>query len=220
MKISNRAVNDLIWMSMRYCVGRHTLAASAHAGGIAKIIADNPGALSQYDLTRLATDIRDEIIGILRWDPRFRIVGSAAGQDVYSELMYAIQTVDDPNSTVFEYDATYNVFRTYPLGDTNLERVKSRSQIDCDYGDLITWIKLANALDISMHKKLICEWVDDNGEKHPYEYVCFPYPARVMSNGKYRYFKAWAPVKETLGVGISHQSWVAEENIKEILDIE
>lgn len=220
MKISNRAINDLMWMSMRYCVGRHTLAASAHAGEIAKIIADNPGALSNFELTQLAMGIRDEIIGILRWDPRVKIIGTAAGHDMYSELLYTIQTVDDPNRTLFEYNAAYKTFETYPLDDTNSKKAKSSSQIDCDYGDLITWVKLANALDISMHKKLICEWVDDNGEKHPYEYVCFPYPARVMSNGKYRYFKAWAPVKETLGIGISHQSWISEENIKEILDVE
>ena len=27
---------DLIWMSYRYCIGRHTIAASMHAGEIAK----------------------------------------------------------------------------------------------------------------------------------------------------------------------------------------
>ena len=60
MKISNKALNDLFWMSMRYCIGRHTIAATNHAYEIANIIYDNPGALSNFELTRLAIDIRDE----------------------------------------------------------------------------------------------------------------------------------------------------------------
>lgn len=220
MKISNKVLNDLFWMSMRYCIGRHTIAATNHAYEIANIIYDNPGALSNFELTRLAIDIRDEIIGILRWDPRIRIVGTAAGHDMYSELLYTIQTVDDPNRTLFEYNAAYKTFETYPLGDTNSERVGSRRErIDCDYSDLIPWIKLANALDKSTHKKIVCEWKDDNGKKHIEEDICFPYPARVRSNDGFRYFKAWTPVKAALCHGLLVQSWINEDIIKEIKDI-
>lgn len=219
MKVSNKTMYDLLWMSMRYCIGRHTIATSNHAYEIANIIYDNPGALSNFELTRLAIDIRDEIIGILRWDPRIKITGTAAGHDMYSELLYTIQTIDDPHRTLFEYNAAYKVFETYPLGDTNLERVRSRAHIDCDYADLIPWVKLANALDKSTHKKIVCEWEDDKGKKHIDEDICFPYPARVKSNDGFRYFKAWTPVKAALCRGLLVQSWISEDVIKEIKDI-
>ena len=33
---------DMIWMSIRYCIGRHTIAAAMHADQLAKLIGDNP----------------------------------------------------------------------------------------------------------------------------------------------------------------------------------
>ena len=35
--ITNREMEDFIWMSTRYCIGRHTIAAAAHADTIAKV---------------------------------------------------------------------------------------------------------------------------------------------------------------------------------------
>ena len=34
-------MEDLIWMSYRYCIGRHTIAANSHAGDIAKYSFDH-----------------------------------------------------------------------------------------------------------------------------------------------------------------------------------
>ena len=218
MKIKNNVLEDLIWMSMRYCVGRHTITATSHAEGIASIIGENPGILSKEQINRLVLDIRDEIISILRWEPRIEIIGSACGQDVYSEVLYNLHTAEDPNNTKFIYDAYYKTMRE--IRDFNdITKSKSRENIDCDYTDLIPWIKLANMLDTSLHKKIVCEWVDDSGRTIQDEEICFPYPARVRNNNGYRYFKAWAPIKTSMGGRLNVQCWIPEENIKQILDV-
>ena len=38
VKVSAKDMDDFIWMSYRYCIGRKTIAASCHAGTIAILI--------------------------------------------------------------------------------------------------------------------------------------------------------------------------------------
>lgn len=45
--ITNREMEDFIWMSSRYCIGRHTIAAATHADTIAKVLTANPDILSK-----------------------------------------------------------------------------------------------------------------------------------------------------------------------------
>ena len=60
MKISNKVLNDLLWMSMRYCIGRHTIASSNHAYEIANIIYDNPGAFNgEYGVTEATYELEE-----------------------------------------------------------------------------------------------------------------------------------------------------------------
>lgn len=166
MKIKNTTLVDLIWMSVRYCIGRHTITAAHHAGEIANIIYENPDILTKWEIERLIEDINNEVRRAQDWGSK-------------------------------------------------------ENRIENDYIDLIPWIKLANALDTSLHKKIVCEWVDDNGMKHVEEDICFPYPARVRSDdGTYEYFKAWTPVKAAMcGGKLTIQAWIPQEYIKEIKDI-
>ena len=51
-------LEDLIWMSYRYCIGRHTLAATMHAGHIAQ---NSYHAIPDDRKEFMAHDIRREI---------------------------------------------------------------------------------------------------------------------------------------------------------------
>ena len=55
---------DLIWMSYRYCIGRKTIAASMHAGNIAKNVYN---VFSKERQTFMAHDIRREINDYVTW---------------------------------------------------------------------------------------------------------------------------------------------------------
>lgn len=63
-KIGDSTLYDLLWMSARYCIGRHTIASSMHASHIAMIIRDNPDAT--LDVGQFGNQILDEINGICR----------------------------------------------------------------------------------------------------------------------------------------------------------
>ena len=71
--VSNKSMEDFIWMSYRYCIGRKTIAASAHAGTIADIIFKNPDLLSKDRRETMAVDIRQNILDVIRWNKRIRI---------------------------------------------------------------------------------------------------------------------------------------------------
>ena len=57
-------MEDLIWMSYRYCIGRHTIVSHSHAGDIAKYSFDH---ISENRKSFMAHDIRQEINDTLRW---------------------------------------------------------------------------------------------------------------------------------------------------------
>ena len=57
-------MEDLIWMSYRYCIGRHTIASHSHAEDIAKYSFDH---ISENKKSFMAHDIRQEINDTLRW---------------------------------------------------------------------------------------------------------------------------------------------------------
>ena len=40
--LDNKAMEDFIWMSYRYCIGRKTIAAATHADTIREFINNNP----------------------------------------------------------------------------------------------------------------------------------------------------------------------------------
>lgn len=61
INISAMALEDFIWMSYRYCIGRRTGAAAMHTDNIAKLIGDNPDIFSKERLEFNAVDIRRQI---------------------------------------------------------------------------------------------------------------------------------------------------------------
>lgn len=54
-------LEDFMWTSWRYCIGRRTAAAAMHTDNIAELIANNPNVFSQERLEFNAKDIRRQI---------------------------------------------------------------------------------------------------------------------------------------------------------------
>lgn len=62
MNITNTQLRDLLWTSMRYCVGRHTGFSTNHAYTIAEIMKNNP----DLDPLDLALDVECQLLSLLR----------------------------------------------------------------------------------------------------------------------------------------------------------
>lgn len=196
--ISNDRMEDFIWMSYRYCIGRHTIAAAYHADVIRGLIMDNPDCLSEDRKAFMAIDIRRQINDLVCWRSNIYVDGPRDA-DLYSLILY--KGSEKPNEKVkFYVDEFYNIVTTEPC--ENDKYVPH----DKDYEDIIRWIKLANILDKSTHKIITTNF---NGEIKDVE--CYPYPYKV-DNGIY--VTKWTSPEKTL----VNDSYLADEYIVEIKD--
>ena len=166
--VSLHNLEDFIWMSYRYCIGRHTIASSYHASTVAKYV----NHLSDERRAFMATDIRREISDILNFKSNFHIDGFSNHSDACSiwlkwivnngfalndELLKTNKfTIDTDQGLVFVDDIE--------LGDNRTDY--TYSSISLDIFDALIWIKLANYLDDKCHKTII---LNDK------EYEAFPY---------------------------------------------
>lgn len=196
--ISNDRMEDFIWMSYRYCIGRHTIAAAYHADVIRGLIMDNPDCLSENRKAFMAIDIRRQINDLVCWRSNVHVDGPRDA-DLYSLILY--KGSEKPNDKVkFYVDEFYNTVTTEPCDDDKYV------PYDKDYEDIIRWIKLANILDKSTHKIITTNF---NGEIKDVE--CYPYPYKV-DNGVY--VTKWTSPENTL----VNDSYLADEYIVEIKD--
>jgi hypothetical protein len=202
ININSVELEDLIWMSYRYCIGRHTITAVTHADTIKSILKRNPNAISPEKREFMANDIRDSINSIIKFNSNIKIKGFPK-YDVYSDLLYEISKHDNPNELIYHIDAYTHEIKTEPLKDEKSYNEHS----DYDYIDLIPWIKLANYLDKSTWKKLI---VNVDGETK--EIIAFPYPCDM---GKLKFEKVW-----TEGNLLTATQYIPPKSIVEIKDIE
>ena len=196
--ISNDRMEDFIWMSYRYCIGRHTIAAAYHADVIRGLIMDNPDCLSENRKAFMAIDIRRQINDLVCWRSNVHVDGPRDA-DLYSLILY--KGSEKPNEKVkFYVDEFYNTVTTEPCEDDKYV------PYDKDYEDIIRWIKLANILDKSTHKIITTNF---NGELKDVE--CYPYPYKG-DNGVY--VTKWTSPEKTL----VNDSYLADEYIVEIKD--
>lgn len=196
--ISNDRMEDFIWMSYRYCIGRHTIAAAYHADVIRGLIMDNPNCLSENRKAFMAIDIRRQINDLVCWRSNVHVDGPRDA-DLYSLILY--KGSEKPNEKVkFYVDEFYNTVTTEPCEDDKYV------PYDKDFEDIIRWIKLANILDKSTHKIITTNF---NGEIKDVE--CYPYPYKV-DNGVY--VTKWTSPEKTL----VNDSYLADEYIVEIKD--
>lgn len=203
--MSSRQIEDFIWMSYRYCIGRHTIAAAMHADTIASLIQNNPDILSSDRKSFMVKDIRNEIAGVLNWKKCLQLEGNHDNKDVFSILMYELNKYPEKKKKVFYVDVETDVIYRVD-SDTTLYEFETP---DSDYTDLIPWVKLANWLDESCHRVITVEF---DGKKQEIE--CYPYPKQDRNaDGTVTYKEVWCSIDNP---SISTTRYMAEEYITEI----
>lgn len=149
---SRNFITDCMWMSYRYCIGRHTIAAAMHAPEMAKFISVNPDIISDDRRKFNAKDIREEISSVLRWRDDVHIDNFVLDVDAASLIMQHIVNakLDMTKDWVFEVDLRTHEVKHHPA------TAKSSANIINDLSDLNPWIKLANWLD--PHEEITYEY--------------------------------------------------------------
>ena len=200
INISATSLEDFIWTSYRYCIGRKTGAAFYHAGTIAKVIMDNPDFITEERKQFNAMDIRREVNHCCTRSDSIKVEG-CKDMDVFSAVLYKSAELDNPYEWIYEVDT-----RTGNVHCVKAE--KAPYSFDQDYLYLISWVKLANWLDESTHRMVTTEFQGQTSIEE-----CYPYPQKI--NG--RYHKVWARVSDP---SISCNRWIAEEYITKIDELE
>ena len=211
VNVSHETMQDFIWMSYRYCIGRKTIAAAMHVDNIARLIRDNPDMMNVDQRLHLSEDIQNEILNVIKWQPHVKINGFGSdinGYDWFGGMLYASNAVNNRYSYDYVLDLRTSTIQLFPIE----EEVKPSQYFDQDYRDLIGWYKLAKVLDKSCHRKLICEW-DENGKPYRKEVIAIPFPSKT-ANGDY--VERWMDVDD---VCLSGTVFVSPECIKEIKEL-
>lgn len=204
---------DLLWMSYRYCIGRKTIAASAHAGNIAKHAYN---VLSSERKEFIAHDIRREINSIVHLLDNVNVFDyrNHIPQDALSTIFYRLfeKYGENPPEWVYtniKFDINNDKIT---LDGFNPDSTKYYSETLLNiYIDLIPWIKLANCFDSNCHKTIVTEC--DGVVK---EYICFPYPyLSVSTEGEHYIDKKWCPINLYLNNPVV-DSFIDMEFVKDI----
>ena len=175
LAISNRSMDDFIWMSYRYCIGRHTIAAAHHAETIHSVIRSNPDMLSDDRKAFNAKDIRAEITTQIAFYPNVYINGRH-DFDAYTLLLIeGSKYKDNCKGKRFFLDSYKNELSLEDYIENSYT-----STFDKDFIDLIPWVRLANYLDVNCHYKIT---VNFNNEIQ--DYICYQYPVR-QTDGTYQ----------------------------------
>ena len=198
----SRYEEDCIWMSYRYCIGRHTIAAHMHAGEIA---ANAYGRMSDERTQFMSYDINREISRILNVHDWFEFDNEwSIPKSEYKPLDLLYRCLDENSITSDEelrkiknITAIYNqgelVFdiHYYKHGDN----VRSLSYLH----DLEVWQQLANLFDLEGHK--MCRLIDDT--------FCEYYECWKMNDSEYKKYRI--PVD----AGFSIFTYIPDDNIAE-----
>jgi hypothetical protein len=204
VKIDSGSMEDFIWMSYRYCVGRLSIASVMHADTISSLIVNNPDLLSQARKQFMANDIMSELVYNLKSNNYNKIENAQEHEnyDFFAELLYKISTVDNRNS----YRYTLNGL-TKTITMEEFPTIEYLS-VDTPYSSLIAWYKLAKKLDDRCHKRVKVKY---RGEKA--EFICYPYPIQT-NEGTYE--ERWAAVDSK---NVTAQQYIDPQYILSIEDI-
>ena len=166
---------DLLFCSCRYCIGRHTATGICMANDIAKNAFES---LDLDDRRFLAHDIRKQINDILQYYKHNMNICDYRSHITMDALTRIVECIErsrlDNREEVFQIDDYFfNVNQTdvviEPYDNSNSNSYDD-SFFTC-YTILISWIKLANALDDDSH--YIVEYKSNEEVKSE---ICFPIP--------------------------------------------
>lgn len=205
---------DYIWMSYRYCIGRHTIAAHYHAATIAQ---DVYGKISDEQMQFYSEDINREIYDCLHvkdfidfgWYGNVPKTHFKPLDVVYfifdKENIDSVEKVRKIKSITIDWNREKNTFdySIYYFNDNDKNKDYGRSM--WDIRDLEVWQKLANLFDIENHK--YCRLIDDT--------ICEYYECWQLSNNKEDkwLFKKYKCHVDRLNIGTL--TYIPEESIKD-----
>jgi hypothetical protein len=205
---------DYIWMSYRYCIGRHTIAAHYHASQIAQ---DAYGKLSNNRTQFMCEDICQEIHNRLHW-------GSFIDMACYGnipktnfkplDVLYSIldkesidsyKKISQIKTIQIEWNREKNDFdySIYYYNDDDPKKNFGRSFYDIS--NLEIWQQLANLFDLKSHKW--CKLIDDSTCEY---YECWKHYRTIEGLLKFKKYKI--PVNR---LNLSVFTYIPEENVKE-----
>lgn len=164
-------LQDLIWMSVRYCIGRHTIAASSMPKQLYKVYTDiiqklntNGQNNTEHVMKRHANNIRREICDVLRFQPNITIDNDYHNltTDAYSLIFQAIADKYPEGITANEFKklSFYIDVLKETCVITDNEDLKSSANTPAFFFyeiDITPWILLANFLDKSTWKHCTIE---------------------------------------------------------------
>lgn len=153
---------DAMWMSYRYAIGRHTAAATMHAGNMIKNVY---GRLDDDRTKFYAYDIRREISYHLQWEFNFDM-GLYIPRQYYDPFKALIEfektfPVDEREIGVLNYLREHRVSVSFDAWGYRFDIHPPIHQYDLyihNLEDLLVWANAANALDPDKHHKITTEY--------------------------------------------------------------
>lgn len=207
---------ELIWMSYRYCIGRHTITAHQHASNIANFAYKR---LNKNRMEFMSEDINKEIYDRLHWSNfvDFGWYGNIP-KEFFKPLDVLYTILDKENIKSYEaikkiktisiewnrdkMDYDYSI---YYFNDNDKNKDYGRTFTN-DIQDLEVWQQLANLFDKRTHKK--CKLIDGTIVEY-YEYwKCDNF------GGTLNYRKIKTPIEEN-SVNFYPLTWIPEKEILE-----
>ena len=151
---------DCIWMSARYCIGRHTIASYCHAGDIAN---HAYGRMTKERMQFMAKDINREIYNCLHIHDWFVInniwnLKSFRPLDIFYQCLNDIgfKTYDDIKKIkgIECFFTKEGELKTDVYYYNDNDKFNYKSFLDIE--DLEVWQRLANLFDVDNHKWCKC----------------------------------------------------------------
>lgn len=204
----NEFMDDCVWMSYRYCIGRHTIAAHCHAADIANNIYN---LAEKNRLSFYAKDINQEIYNILHINNFLDI------DYIYNipkekfkplELLYrGFKECGIDNSDKLKKLKTLEVYYEHSTGEFKYRAIMHQYSDNYrslwDIQDLEIWQRLANYFNIDEHKTCT---LNDDTECRYYKFLALNSYGDTFTFREYK-----IPVDSKFSANITY---IPEENIK------
>lgn len=199
--------HDAMWMSYRYAIGRHTAAATMHAG---YLVQANYYRLNDKQRELNVYDIRREINTCLDHSFNFRLDLYVPQEffDPFKAMLEFFKQEDMPGVDMMKYLEDHSVTVRFWEGQERytfvVEGIKAGSYNFINHlADLVEWGNVANALDMSKHHIA----VTDEGDIEVFERI-------IIGDWKKLEIK-YTPIEEYLKNPFV-VSYINKENIKEL----
>lgn len=222
MKYLTQYEEDCVYMSYRYCIGRHTIASQYHAENIAK---NAYGRMTPERTRFMSEDINNEIYSQLNW-------GNFINMGWYGDIpkshfkpldvLYFILDKESINTIekiaeikeiriVWNRDKNDFDYSIYYFHDNDKDKAWGRSFWDIT--DLEVWQQLANLFDLNSYN--LAKVRVGDGEQVTCYYECWH---AVVNQGKITYQKRKHDINSPFNWAINEEC-IVEDNINELEDL-